>query len=345
MENEEKELKTGFFKKIWYSITKIEKYPEMAAEGVKRALTYLIRIIAILVVVISLGTVYRINSVLQKGINYLKNEFPEFSYSNGTLTVESENEVTIPKENSIYGEIIINTNDIAEEQENQYINIITQEGNGIVILKDKLVVKTSSTSELTTYNYKETFEPIELKEFSKQNVIDYATGSKIIGVYVALFLMLFIYSIIVYIISILTDTLLLSLFGYITTKLARIKMRYAAIFNMSVYALTLSILLNIIYIGINIFVPFAIKYFQVMYVAVATIYLVSAILILKSDMMSKQMEVMKIVEAEKEVKEQMEEEEHEQKQEKERKERKKKDKEKEKEENRNVPDEPEGSKA
>ena len=37
IKNEENELRIkqiGFFKKVWYSITKIEKYPEMAAQGV-----------------------------------------------------------------------------------------------------------------------------------------------------------------------------------------------------------------------------------------------------------------------------------------------------------------------
>lgn len=342
---EEKQAKNGFFKKVWYSITKIEKYPDMAAEGLKKAITYLIRLIAILAIIVSLGTIYQINNVIQEGISYLKNDFPEMSYNDGILTVESENEVTIPKENSIYGTIIINTNDIEEAQTNQYVNTITQEGKGIVILKDKLIIKTASISGTTTYNYKETFEPAGIKEFNKQTIVDYATGSRIISVYLGLFLMLFIYALIMYIVSILIDTLLLSFFGYITTKLAKIKMRYVAIFNMSAYALTLSILLNMIYIAINIFVPFTITYFQVMYVAVAAIYLVAAILILKSDIINKQMEVQKIVEVEKEVKEQIKEEENKQKQEKEKKERKKKDKEKEEKENNNVPDGPEGSKA
>lgn len=340
MEKEEKQKKMGFFKRAWYSITKIEKYPDMAADGFKKAITYLIGIIVILSVIVSLGTIYQINNVIQQGINYLKNDFPEISYNDGTLTVESENEITISKENSIYGTIIINTNDIEEAQINQYTNTITQEGKGIVILKDKLIIKRAAISGTTEYNYKETFEPIEMKEFNKQTIVDYATGSKIISVYLGMFLMLFIYTFVMYTLSILENTLLLSLFGYITTKLARIRMRYVAIFNMSAYALTLSILLNMIYIAINIFVPFTITYFQVMYVAVAVIYLVAAILILKSDIISKQMELTKIVEAEKEVKEKMQEEENEQKREKEKKERKKKDKEEE-----NIPDEPEGSNA
>ena len=38
MEVKEEKVKTKFFKKVWYSITKFEQYPAMAAEGLKRAI-------------------------------------------------------------------------------------------------------------------------------------------------------------------------------------------------------------------------------------------------------------------------------------------------------------------
>lgn len=340
---EEKQPKMGFFKKVWNSITKIEKYPEMSAQGLGKAISYLAKITAILAVIICLGTIYQINNVIQDGIKYLKDEFPELSYNDGVLAVNSESEITIPKENSIFGKVIVNTNDIEETQVNQYTNNITEEGKGIVILKDKLIIKSASISGTVTYNYKETLEPMGIKEFNKQTVIDYTSGSSMISVYISLFLILFVYAFIMYAISILADTILLSFFGYITTKLARIRMRYVAIFNMAVYALTLSLLLNMIYVAVNIFVPFTITYFQVMYVAVAAIYLVAAILILKTDIIDKQVELMKIIEAEKIIKEQAKEEESKKEQEKEKEERKKKDKEKEQEEQ--VPDGQEGSNA
>ena len=64
-----------------------------------------------------------------------------------------------------------------------------------------------------------------------------------------------------------------------------------------------------LYVAVNIFVTFNMEYFQVMYVAVAAIYLVAAILILKADFMKKQLELMKIAEAEAIVKKEMEQEE------------------------------------
>ena len=39
--------KQGFFKKVWYSITKIERYPEMAAQGLGKAFSYICKVVAI----------------------------------------------------------------------------------------------------------------------------------------------------------------------------------------------------------------------------------------------------------------------------------------------------------
>ena len=55
--NEEEYKPIGFFKKIWYSVTKIEKYPAMAAEGVGRAISYCCKIMAIIAIVIGAGMV------------------------------------------------------------------------------------------------------------------------------------------------------------------------------------------------------------------------------------------------------------------------------------------------
>ena len=112
--------------------------------------------------------------------------------------------------------------------------------------------------------------------------------------YISLFLALLLYSFITYLLSILWNVVILSIFGVMATWFAKIKMRYAAIFNMSVYAISLSVLLNIAYMILNIFVDFEIKYFQVMYIAVAAIYLIAAIFIIKSEFMKKQIELQKL---------------------------------------------------
>lgn len=324
-----KEEPVGFFKKLWYSIVKIEKYPNMAAQGLGKAISYMAKIVAILAVVLCLGMVYQANGMVKEGIEYLQNEFPEFSYKDGILNVESEERIVISEEDSVTGRTIIDTKTEDEQVINGYINEVTEAGDGVIVLKDRVIVKSSAVAGTISYDYKQTFEPMGLTEFNKENVIEYASGSQIASLYVSIFLTIFVYAFLMYFLTTLSNAIILSLFGYITTLLARIKMRFVAIFNMSAYALTLSTILNMIYIGINIFVPFNMEYFQVMYIAVAAIYIVAAILILKTEFIKQQFELMKIAEAEEIVKKEMQEKENQERENKEKEERKKKDKEEE----------------
>ena len=119
------------------------------------------------------------------------------------------------------------------------------------------------------------------------------------------------------------------------------RMRYVAVFNMAVYSITLSVILNIIYIIVNMFIPFTIEYFQVMYIAVATIYLMAAIFIIKKE--AEQQHVKKELK-EQENPEENKETKKEKKDEKKQDENKGKNKEK-KDKDENLGDAPEGSKA
>lgn len=328
---EKKELKMNFFNKVKYSIFKIEKYPDMAAEGVGKAISYMSILVAILAVILCIRMLYQTHDLLQDGIHYIQNEFPEFSYKEGILKVESENVITISEDGSVIGKTIIDTKAEDEQTINQYINSVTESGEGIIILKDKAIIKSSGVAGTVSYSYKDALEQLGINEFTKQDVVNYANSSQIVTLYVSVFLTVFVYAFIMYLIATISNAVLLSLFGYITTLLARIKIRYVAIFNMSVYALTLSIILNMLYVAINIFITFNMEYFQVMYVAVAAIYLVAAILILKTEFIKQQFELTKIAEAQEIVKKEIEEQEQKDKEEKEREERKEKDKEAEKE--------------
>ena len=344
---DEKILKAGFFKKVWYSITKIEKYPNMSAQGIGKAISYLAKIVAILAIIVSLGMVYQAHNMIKEGVEYLENNFPEFSYKDGILDVSSEEPITISAEDSYVGETIIDTKTDDETIKNEYVNKVTNAGGGIVILKDEIRIKNSSVAGVISYSYKETIDKMGITEFTKQDVINYIQSGQMVSLYVSVFLTIFIYAFMMFLLDGFVSTLFLSFFGYFTAWLARIKMRYVAIFNMAIYSLTLSIILNMIYLGINIFIPFEMQYFQVMYITVAAIYLVAAIFILKSEFIKKQMELMKIAEAQEIIKKQMEEKEQEEKDRKEREERKKKDKKEEekkkKEEKKETGEEPEGS--
>lgn len=351
---ETKPIKKGFFKKVWSSIVKIEEYPEMAAQGVGKAISYLAKITAILAIVLCIGIIYQTYEMVQDGINYLQKEFPEFSYKEGKLKVESQDTIVIQRDDSFLGKTIIDTKTEEENKINQYINQVSESGSGIIILKNKVILKNPSVTGTINYNYKDLLNQMGIQEFTKQDVINYAKSSQITNLYVSVFITVFVYSFIMYFLTTISNSLFLSIFGYLASWLAKIRMRYVAIFNMSIYALTLSTILNMLYVGVNIFVDFNMEYFEVMYVSVAAIYLVAAIFILKSEFIKKQAELIKIAEAEAIVKQQLEEQKEKEEEEKNRnKETKKEEKKEKKEENKkenkkdkeNQGEEPEGSKA
>lgn len=346
---EYKELKgLGFFKKVKYSIFNIEKYPELATEGIGKALTYIAKLVVILAVVLSVWTLYQTYQMIDEGTNYLENEFPDFSYSDGTLTVDSQEALIF--DNEQFGKIIVDTNTDSEENINQYLNQINEYGIGALVLKNRVVLKNITMIGEVSYNYQESFNSVNLTEFNKQDVVNYVQNGGINSLYFSVFISLFIYSFSMYFINTLWYAMIIGIVGYFTMWILKMKMRYVAVFNMAVYALTLSTILNIFYLIVNIIFNFTIEYFSIMYVTVATIYLLAAIFILKTDLMKKQAEVMKIVEAQQIVKKELEEQEKEKKEEEEKKERQKKDKKDEKEEKKNSKgsvkhDEPEGSNA
>ena len=350
---EYKELKgMGFFKKVKYSIFNIEKYPELATEGIGKALSYIAKLVVVLAIVLSIWTLYQTYQMINEGTSYLENEFPNFSYSDGTLTVDSEEAIII--ENEQFGKIIVDTNTDSEETINQYLNQIDEYGVGAIVLKNRVVLKNITMIGEVSYNYQESLNSMNLTEFTKQDVVNYVQNGEINTLYFSVFVSLFIYSFAMYFINTLWYAIIIGIIGYFTMWILKMKMRYVAVFNMAIYALTLSTILNILYLIVNIVFNFTIQYFSIMYITVANIYLLAAIFILKTDLMKKQAEVMKIVEAQQIVKKELEEQEKDKKEQKEKEETQKKDKkedskdkqEEKKENEGNVKhDEPEGSNA
>ncbi len=342
---EYKELKgIGFFKKVKYSILNIEKYPEMAIEGLGKAVSYIAKLVAVLGIILSVWTLYQIYQMIQEGTNYIENEFPDFSYSDGTLTVNTDEVINI--DNEQFGKLIVDTNTDSEETINQYKNSINEAGTGVIILKNEVIFKNITMIGEVSYNYKESLESMNISEFNKQDLINYVRQGQINSVYVSLFVSLFIYSFAMYFVNTLWYAVIISIVGYFTMWILKMRIRYVAIFNMSIYALTLSTILNIIYLLVNIFFNFNIEYFSIMYLSVAVIYLLATIFIIKSDLIKKQGEVMKIIEAQEMIKKEIEQKEREEEQKQEKPEEdKKENKDKKDKKDKLDDDEPEGSKA
>lgn len=350
-ENQRKQEKSlSFFKKVYYSITKFEKYPDMAAEGTASAFKYLALLMIIFSIIVSTGLVIELQKTIASGAYYIQNELPDIEYSDGNLKVDSDNVIKKDSQIPAIDQIIIDTNTDSEEQINEYIESIPTDNTGILILKDKVIVKAIETNQKIEYSYKDILSSLNINQerLNKQDILNYLTGSGAISIYVMFFVLMIAYVFIIYLISVLVDTLLIAVLGNITVLFTKLKLKFSAIYNMSVYALTLPILLNAIYIFINSLTGFEMSYFQIMYTSIAYVYLVAAIFMIRLDFEKKQAELIKIMEEQEKVKNELKE----QKQEEEKDQNKKPeendddtDKEKLKPENETNPEEPTGSEA
>ena len=331
------EEKIPFFKKMIMSIKDIERYPELAAQKPIQVISYILKIIAIFTLVITAISTYNMSTKINSGISYFQNEIPDIKFENNILKVESQEAIKIQREDSIVNTIIIDTNEIDIQKEEKYTAEIKSTSNGIVFLKDKVLINLGNNYTVIQMSYQELSQKYNIQKLDKQDIVNYFSGTNLVLIYVAIFAISYIYLYFVYLISIFMDAALLGILGYITAMVLRLRLRFLAMCNMAVHALTLPIILNLIYIIIQTFTGFEIKYFQIMYIAISYVYIIASILMIKSDVIKKQQELSKIIEEQARVKQEMDakkQEEEEQKQrEQEEKDKEEKDKEeKEKEE-------------
>ena len=92
---EQKTNKISLLKKIWYSVTKFDKYPDMAVEGVKAAIKYLVILTAIVTVFSVINSMIEIGKMVENVATYIEENIPEFSYSDGNITMDIQEPIII----------------------------------------------------------------------------------------------------------------------------------------------------------------------------------------------------------------------------------------------------------
>lgn len=329
-----KQKKIPFFKRLKNAITNFDEYQKFSQEKLGTAIKYFLKLMLIFSILISGFLTARMYKEIETIKTSFAEECPDFRIENNTLLIEGENkkyEKDIGYET--LGLIVDSENtDLTEEQNGQYQRIIA-------FYKDRMVMKTMDTK--TSMTYEDISKNQNINGLSKQQILDYANSNEMLVIYSIFFVVTIIFVFIAYSIQILLDIFLLSIIGLIMSKIAAVKLKYKEVFNMSIYALTLSIVLYLIYICVNISTGFTIKYFDLAYQIISYIYIVTAILMIKSDLIKQQIEVGKIIEEQKKVREEKKQEDNEEEKPKEDKKEKKEKKDKEEKE----PEHPEGSQA
>lgn len=170
------------------------------------------------------------------------------------------------------------------------------------------------------------------QNFTKQDIVNSLNLENQMKMFGILLIIMLLWVLPFYIIYTLIDALMLSVLGFLTSKMTKLKIKYSAIYTMAIYSLTLPILLNLIYMIVNILTGFTIEYFNFLYTSVSGIIMVTAILMIRADLIKKQAELMKIISEQEKIRAELDEQRRREEEELERRELEKKDKEQEEKE-------------
>lgn len=301
---EENVKKIGFFKRIYLSVKEFEQYVMLASENISVAIKYLLKFMLIFVFVITCIFMYQFYTYFQKSITYFNEEIEEIHFVNGELSIDKGDKKEIINENSVIPYILVDT-DANTETIEEYNKKLGGYETGIIILKDKIIYKNGLLIDSLEYKYSDIIGKYNVIEFNKQDVLNFISQINNFSSYASIFIAMFISLYIIYTFSTIIDVFMLAILGFIVARIVGMKMKFKATFNIGIYALTLPILLNIVYIIINNLTGFEIKYFSWMYTTISYIYVIVAILLIKTDFIDKQVELMKIIEEQEKVRQEI----------------------------------------
>lgn len=285
------------------SVKDFDQYKEFAADNLKTITIYFAKLMLVLAFAIAVAATVKFNRWINIGEEFLEKEIPEFNIVDGNMEME-EGPLVIESENFILNYIIINPNATVEEEIEQTKQINSYK-SGALFLKDKVLVKLP-VSDVTSSEYWFFYRDMNIENMTKQEVLDQVNIENRIIVSISFVIAAMISSFIIYFIRILIDIILLALFGYIISRLVRIPLKFTATLSISVYSLTLPVLLSAIYMAVNIITGYEVKYFSVMYNCISYIYLITAILLIKSDIIKRNIELTAIMQEEQRIREEME---------------------------------------
>ena len=334
--------KINFIERVKRAIFNVEKYNDFALEKTQIAVKYFLKLILVLIIIISIASVYKFGAMGEFFIDVFREDFPEFSYKDNTLLADDV--VSIVRENKKMQLFVIVDTEIENESSkiNEYITEMTKYKNSVMFLRDKVYLQIEGISGQVAYTY-EQLNVNSLGELTKQSLEETLDKTNMIAIYSAFFITIAFYLFLIYIATTTLEIIVIALLGYLTSKIVRVNIKIFQAFNMAVYAITLSILLTAIYLPIRLLTGFNLEYFSLMYTIIPYIYIVTAVLLIRSDLIKQQIEIGKIQAVQKVVRQELDEEkEREKEKEKEKEKQKKEEKKKEKKEN---GEEPEGSEA
>ena len=282
----EKEIRLSFFRRVKMSVFDFDKYHIIASEGLGRAIMYLVKLILVFALVLSIATIIKFSQLLDKATEYISNNVPNFYFENNQFVLDSTEDVKI--ENHEYTDFLIiltNSENYSEDEIRDFDGIV------VTFTKNNLLFKQQNSTSIINKSYEELNNTIEVSQINKEYLVNMTKGENAYTILANIFAVIFISTFLTYFLTSILDTIALSLLGFIVSRLIRMLFKYRALYSFSISAITLPVILNAIYMVVNMFTGFVIPYFQIMYTLISYVYLIAALLIMRSEIIKKKVQI------------------------------------------------------
>lgn len=226
------EKKLNFLSRFKISSFKIKQYSLLLKDGLNKAIGY--ALILSLIIGIFLGAIqFTLLTTIEKELKIaLEKEEFEFEMNEGVLDFKAS-----PYKLEEGGTVIIIDSNKTLNDSESFRNVTVHKDISTVFVKDGIIVRENGNE----YKLKYTEIPIVNKSINNQEAINILNKVKPIKYIV------FIAMIVITYISILFKALVISLIGIISNKMNGSKLKYKDILKISLYSLTVPVLINLIF--------------------------------------------------------------------------------------------------
>ncbi|GIM29376.1 hypothetical protein CPJCM30710_20420 [Clostridium polyendosporum] len=243
----------SFFIKIYKSIVKPKSYILFYKLSLRNSLKYLLAITLLLGAISYIRPAYDYYKFLDIIYNNITKDFPEFSFISGTLHIDG-NQPLILQRNNKY--ILIDTTGNTTE------SVLSEHESMILVLKDRVYYKKNN------YNVDEaSFDILQSIDFDKSDLIKY------ISIFKTGTILIIIVTPILLFIANMFLAFYVSLLGALINSVLKAGIRYKDLYKLSIYSITLPILISCTIRIIDISIPFI----NHIYIFIGFIYLFIAI--------------------------------------------------------------------
>ena len=326
----EQDNKLHFFKRMKVAIFNLEDYGKFLGEHGSKAIKYFLLLILLLSCVWGFSEIYFLNNGIVKLKKYIVNELPELTLTDNKLSVERKIEA-YDEEYKL--RLFIDTDpQITDEMIRQYKSKVYLNEYAIILLeKEAIIINKSNNKSIKDinnlndfFNYifgnnstvveneilRESYESLN-KEYdisfnNKNDFINFIEDNNSITVSIICYISLTIALFVIKLIYSICDLIMLAIFGYLVALFCKIRFKWQAPTILAVYSLTLSIVLSAVYSVIYRLTGFEIKYFDVMYLLIAHVYIIASIFIIRTDIIKDATELKRIFEEQEKIKKEKE---------------------------------------